>query len=87
MPQGAQPGFAEECQQLYAAEQYEKLLDKFVSALDVVLGASSSDQGAPPARPPPAHAHSRVLPFGLGTAIQCADACTPTLAMQTWSAA
>ncbi|EFN55512.1 hypothetical protein CHLNCDRAFT_133922 [Chlorella variabilis] len=42
--QGAQPGFAEECEQLYAAEQYEKLLDKFVSALDVVLGASSSDQ-------------------------------------------
>lgn len=37
--------FAEECEQLYAAEQHEKLLDKFISALDVVLSSSSSDAG------------------------------------------
>jgi hypothetical protein len=41
-----QSAFAEECEQLYAADQHEKLLDKFVSALDVVLAASTSDQGA-----------------------------------------
>lgn len=35
----------EECEQLYAAEQYEKLLDKFVTALDAVLASSSSDAG------------------------------------------
>ena len=43
-----QSAFADDCEQLYAADQYEQLLDKFVSALDVVLAASTSDQGAPP---------------------------------------
>ncbi|KAL4432598.1 hypothetical protein ABPG77_000535 [Micractinium sp. CCAP 211/92] len=38
-----QSAFGEECEQLYAAEQYEKLLDKFVGALDAVLASSSSD--------------------------------------------
>ncbi|PRW57750.1 Eukaryotic translation initiation factor 3 subunit M [Chlorella sorokiniana] len=41
---GAQDSaFAEECEQLYAADQHEKLLDKFISALDAVLSSSSSD--------------------------------------------
>ena len=40
-----QSAFADECEQLYAAEQHEKLLDKFISALDVVLSSSCSDQG------------------------------------------
>lgn len=44
--QDGEPGFAADCEQLYAAEQYEELLDKFVSALDAVLSASSSEQGA-----------------------------------------
>ncbi|KAI3425857.1 hypothetical protein D9Q98_007831 [Chlorella vulgaris] len=42
--QDGEPGFAADCEQLYAAEQYEELLDKFVSALDAVLSASSSEQ-------------------------------------------
>lgn len=42
--QEEQSAFAEACEQLYAAEQYEKLLEKFVAGLDVVLASSSSDQ-------------------------------------------
>lgn len=43
--------FAEECEQLYAAEQHEKLLDKFISALDVVLSSSSSSDAGERRRP------------------------------------
>lgn len=47
-----QEAFAAECEALYAAEQHEKLLDKFISSLDVLLASSSSDAGAPPPPPP-----------------------------------
>ncbi|PSC74383.1 Eukaryotic translation initiation factor 3 subunit M [Micractinium conductrix] len=40
---GQQSTFTDECEQLYAAEQHEKLLDKFMSALDAVFAAASSD--------------------------------------------
>lgn len=55
-----QSAFGEECEQLYAAEQYEKLLEKFMGALDAVLASSSSDAGA-----------TAAAAWGAATACQC----------------
>ena len=61
---GAQSTFTDECEQLYAAEQHEKLLDKFMSALDAVFAAASSDAGAC-SRLPWCHALCYAVPLKL----------------------